>query len=51
MSNIPYPNITGKTTQEQISQIVSYLRQLADQLNYEGVEIPSGSEGQKADKS
>lgn len=42
MMNIQYPNITGRTPEEQIGQIVSYLRQLADQLNYEG--IPSNVE-------
>lgn len=33
--NIRYPNVTGGTPEQQIQQLVSYLRQLADQLNYE----------------
>ena len=32
--NIQYPHITGGTPEQQIQQLVSYLRQLADQLNY-----------------
>ena len=32
---IRYPNITAKTTEEQIVQIKSYLHQLVDQLNWE----------------
>ena len=31
---IRYPNITGKTSQEQLAQMKSYLHQLADQLNW-----------------
>lgn len=34
MTNIRYPNITGKTPEEQIKQMESYMRQLVDQLNY-----------------
>lgn len=37
MSNFQYPNITGRTNEEKIGQIVSFLRQLVDQLNYEGM--------------
>lgn len=37
MSNFQYPNINGKTSEEKIGQIVSFLRQLVDQLNYEGM--------------
>lgn len=34
MMNIRYPSITGKTPQEQLEQMKSYLHQLADQLNW-----------------
>lgn len=34
MTNIRYPNITGKTPEEKLQQMESYMRQLADQLNY-----------------
>ena len=40
--NIRYPNITGTTAQEQISQVKSYLHQLVEQLNYV---LPSIGEG------
>ena len=33
--NIRYPNITGLSDKEQITQIKSYLHQLVEQLNYE----------------
>lgn len=32
--NIRYPNITGTSDKEQITQIKSYLLQLVEQLNY-----------------
>ena len=32
--NIRYPNITGHSEKEQLSQIKSYMHQLVDQLNY-----------------
>ena len=32
--NIRYPNITGGTEREQLSQVKSYLHQLVEQLNY-----------------
>ena len=32
--NIRYPNISGTTEREQITQIKSYLRQLVEQLNW-----------------
>ena len=32
--NLRYPNITGTTEKEQLSQIKSYLHQLVEQLNY-----------------
>lgn len=38
MSNFSYPNITGRTDGEKIGQIVSFLRQLVDQLNFEGAD-------------
>lgn len=38
MSNFQYPNITGRTNEEKIGQIVSFLRQLVDQLNFEGAD-------------
>lgn len=34
MTNIRYPKITGRTPEEKILQMESYLRQLVDQLNY-----------------
>lgn len=34
MTNIRYPNITGKTPEEKLQQMESYMRQLVDQLNY-----------------
>lgn len=32
--NIRYPNITGKTPEEKLQQMESFLRQLVDQLNW-----------------
>ena len=32
--NLRYPNITGRTPEEQIDQLKRYLYQLIDQLNY-----------------
>ena len=40
--NIRYPNITGSTPSEQLTQVKSYLHQLVDQLNYA---LPLGSSG------
>lgn len=40
---IRYPNITGRTPEEQIAQLKSYLYQLVDQLNY----MLSNSDGKK----
>lgn len=34
MTNIRYPNITGKTEAERIKQMESYMRYLVDQLNW-----------------
>ena len=28
------PNVNGKTTEEQMQQVISYLRQLVQELNY-----------------
>jgi hypothetical protein len=42
---IRYPNITGKTPEEQIAQMKSYLHQLVDQLNYLLSEKDSEKEG------
>lgn len=33
MTQFRYPHITGKTPEEQLEQLKSYLRQLVDQLN------------------
>lgn len=44
MKNFPYPNITGRTSEEKIDQIVSYLRRLVDELNYEA---PDGQTAQE----
>lgn len=38
MSNFQYPKITGRTNEEKIGQIISFLRQLVDQLNFEGAD-------------
>ena len=46
--NIRYPNITGTTPQEQISQVKSYLHQLVEQLNYV---LPSIGEGGTSSQS
>lgn len=32
--NIRYPKITGRTPEEKIAQMESFLRQLVDQLNW-----------------
>lgn len=32
--NIRYPKITGRTPEEKVQQMESWLRQLVDQLNY-----------------
>ena len=34
MTNIRYPKITGRTPEEKVAQMESYLRQLVDQLNW-----------------
>lgn len=40
--NIRYPNISGFTEREQLSQIKSYLHQLVEQLNYALPTLGSG---------
>lgn len=41
--NIRYPNITGLSEKEQLTQVKSFLHQLVDQLNYELSAGGSGS--------
>ena len=41
--NLRYPNITGISEKEQLTQIKSYLHQLVDQLNYALPTIGTGS--------
>lgn len=41
--NIRYPNITGFTEKEQLTQVKSFLHQLVDQLNYDLPNVTSGS--------
>lgn len=44
--NVPYPpNLTGKTDKEKIALLLSYLWQLAEQLNWALEQL--GAEGQK----
>ena len=40
--NIRYPNITGHSEREQLSQLKSYLHQLVEQLNYALPNLGSG---------
>ena len=49
MIHIRLPNITGKTEQEQLTQIKSYLYQLAQDLNWALSTMESGS-GAAADQ-
>ena len=42
---IRYPNITGKTPEEQLAQLKGYLYQLVDQLNYLLSTTDSSKEG------
>lgn len=44
--NIRYPNITGLSEKEQLTQIKSYLHQLVDQLNY-ALPALSAGDGEK----
>lgn len=34
MKMIPYPDLSGKSPEEKLKKLESYLRQLADTLNY-----------------
>lgn len=34
MTNIRYPNITGRTPEEKLLQMESFLRRLVDELNW-----------------
>lgn len=49
--NIRYPNITGLSEKEQLSQIKSYLHQLVEQLNYALPTIGTGEGATQAQSS
>lgn len=44
-----YPNITGKTKEEQLRQIIAFLRQLTDQLNWALNAVEAGTQGGASD--
>ena len=46
--NIRFPNITGHTEAEQLTQVKSYLHQLVEQLNWALSTIESGTSSSKA---
>ena len=46
--NIRFPNITGKSEAEQLTQVKSYLHQLAEQLNWALTTIEAGTGGANA---
>lgn len=46
--NIRYPNITGLSDREQLTQIKSFLHQLVEQLNIELLTLGSGGSSQGA---
>ena len=46
--NIRYPNITGLSEKEQLTQIKSYLHQLVEQLNYAFPTLGTGAESAQA---
>jgi len=47
MINIRYPNITGRTAEEKLSQMESFLRQMVDQVNFALMQLEqSGSAAQ-----
>lgn len=47
MINIRYPNITGRTAEEKLVQMESFLRQLVDQVNFALMQLEqSGTETQ-----
>lgn len=35
MMNLPYPNVSNGTPEQQVQQLKRYLYQLVDQLNYQ----------------
>ena len=47
--NFRYPNISGKSEKEELTQIKSYLHQLVDQLNYLTSIIDVGNESEQED--
>lgn len=49
--NLRYPNITGRTEKEQITQIKSYLHQLVDHMNYALPTLKSESESKQEEAS
>ena len=49
MINIRYPKITGKTSEEKLAQVESYLRQLVDQLNWALLQIEQGTSQKQVD--
>ena len=49
--NIRYPNITGGTEREQLSQVKSYLHQLVEQLNYALPTIGTGDGSTQSESS
>jgi hypothetical protein len=48
MTNIRYPNITGRTDAEKLQQMESYLRQLVDQLNHTLMALEKENKERKA---
>ena len=51
MINIRYPKITGKTPEEKLAQVESYLRQLVDQLNWALPQIEQGASQKQVDST
>ena len=49
--NLRYPNITGRSGKEQITQIKSYLHQLVDHMNYELPTLKTESESKQEETS
>lgn len=49
--NLRYPNITGKSEKEQITQIKSYLHQLVDHMNYALPTLKTESESKQEETS
>ena len=50
-TNIRFPNITGKTEAEQLTQVKSYLHQLVEQLNWALSTIESGNSNAAVQKA